>query len=1162
MFVRKFIFIFVTMLLTCAWIYTSAFGQSTPQQAPIQLPFSENSINAEIASIESSADISAEEKEQIANLYKAALTKLVDGRESQARAKTLKEQQENAPQLIGNLDHETTDVRKALRRSRDKMMSEYEGKSLQELEQSLVAEQTKLSTFRGLRSQYDVDQQALDSRPAQALVETAALEQAIAERAATLKNQNGENPTPLDNATLALSRASFYADRQKKRALEQEVASIGARRAILDKQISYTAALITQSSDLVSALSARTGSARTDDALLRLDDAKNEAEEFLEDHPLVQQYANENVELADRNYKISLSEGNLPDVERGIGIQLQQVRLDRSVTDQILDSKEVSKAYGEHLRSLRKNQPDIAIIEQAIKAREIDLQDILFQKITNQESLGIFLAGSLDVDALKQVFDIENGESPALTETDIEHLQQAYDSRRGHLSELAAITSLRTRKLGEVNALHKQLLDEVTNLGQLLGSRLLWLPSTETIGLAWPAKVVQGVAQTFTTTNVVAAGRALGSGISNTYFLVFMSLGLLAALYALRERLRPIIANMPSRVSRVQKDAFRLTPLAMLDGIARAAIPTGLLVILGVIFARSGLEINFVKALERTFFVTAVPIFVLLCLRAWSAKGALFDLHFRVDKQLRSRLETYTIPLLPIIGVSVFLVSLTRDGLDFDSGIAALGVFGFILGALGVTWFSFKIAWARSKAFLNKNREAEGFYLRNERWLLALAVFVPIGLAFVAALGYFETALLLMARFFATFCTLLAAYLIHGLLRRFVVIAQRRLALEQARARRDRAVKERMDKAAAEERGEIPVPKLDTASIDLETINRQSQQLVNVVVFVATIVVLWALWGKILPALSVFDEVKLWSYIDASGSAETQKVSITLWNVMQALGIGLITWLAARNLPGFLEMFVLKRFKMAQGSLFAIVTVLGYMIFIIGVLVAFDKLGTQWSQLQWVVAALGVGIGFGLQAIFANFISGLIILFERPIRIGDYITIGGISGTVSRIQIRATTLLDLDNKEILIPNQELISQQVVNWTLENPVTRLIIKVGIAYGSDTEKAHRVMLETIKKNPNVLDHPEPRVLFLGFGDSTLDFELRNFLRDFTQRFIVSHELHMALDVALREADIEIAFPQRDLNIKNPEGLKAILDETVAPQKTKPKPKPKAKPKAKPA
>ena len=392
-----------------------------------------------------------------------------------------------------------------------------------------------------------------------------------------------------------------------------------------------------------------------------------------------------------------------------------------------------------------------------------------------------------------------------------------------------------------------------------------------------------------------------------------------------------------------------------------------------------------------------------------------------------------------------------------------------------------------------------------------------------------------------------------------MLIAQRRLALEQARTRRDQAVQTRMDKVAAEERGEIPIPTLDYERIDLETINRQSSQLVNVAVFLVTVGALWALWSSLLPALSVFNDVQAWGYdkLDSSGRTITDAetglpvhITISYWNLMQAFGIGFITWLAAKNLPGFLEVFILKRTRMQQSSRFAIVTVLGYLIFIIGVLVAFDKLGTQWSQLQWIVAALSVGIGLGLQAIFANFVSGLIILFERPVRIGDYITVGDISGTVTRIQIRATTLMDLDNKEILIPNQELVSQQVVNWTLGNSVTRLKINVGIAYGSDTKLAHAVMLETVRSNPNVLNNPEPTALFLGFGDSSLDFEIRVFLRDFVQRFVVSHELHMALDQALHEQGIEIAFPQRDLHVKN---LETILPPK---QPSKPKRKPKKK------
>ena len=149
--------------------------------------------------------------------------------------------------------------------------------------------------------------------------------------------------------------------------------------------------------------------------------------------------------------------------------------------------------------------------------------------------------------------------------------------------------------------------------------------------------------------------------------------------------------------------------------------------------------------------------------------------------------------------------------------------------------------------------------------------------------------------------------------------------------------------------------------------------------------------------------------------------------------------------------------------------------------------------------------------------------------------------------------MDLDNKEILIPNKALVTERVTNWTLSNPVTRLKIPVGVAYGSDTALAHKTILDTIKANRNVLSNPEPTALFLGFGDSSLDFEIRVFLRDFAQRFMVSHELHMAIDQALRDVNIEIPFPQRDLHIKGPD-IKVMGEEELKPKK---KPRAKRKP-----
>jgi potassium efflux system protein len=183
---------------------------------------------------------------------------------------------------------------------------------------------------------------------------------------------------------------------------------------------------------------------------------------------------------------------------------------------------------------------------------------------------------------------------------------------------------------------------------------------------------------------------------------------------------------------------------------------------------------------------------------------------------------------------------------------------------------------------------------------------------------------------------------------------------------------------------------------------------------------------------------------------------------------------------------------------------------------------------QWLVAALSVGLGFGLQEIFANLVSGIILLFERPIRVGDTITIGNVSGKVSRIQMRATTIIDWDQKELIVPNKTFITDQIVNWTLSDAITRIVIPVGIAYNSDVELAYRVMLQTAQNTPLVLADPEPSVLLLSFGNSSLDFSIRIFVGDSSHRLPATHDLHIRLERAFREHDIKIPFPQRDVHL----------------------------------
>jgi potassium efflux system protein len=191
-------------------------------------------------------------------------------------------------------------------------------------------------------------------------------------------------------------------------------------------------------------------------------------------------------------------------------------------------------------------------------------------------------------------------------------------------------------------------------------------------------------------------------------------------------------------------------------------------------------------------------------------------------------------------------------------------------------------------------------------------------------------------------------------------------------------------------------------------------------------------------------------------------------------------------------------------------------------------LGGSWSQIQWAVAALSVGIGFGLQEIVANFISGLIILFEQPIRVGDTVTVGQISGTVTKIRIRATTIRDWDRRELLVPNKEFVTGQLLNWSLSDSVTRTKIEVGVAYGTDMGQALDIVRRLVHEHPVVLKDPEPLITFDEFGDNSLLISVRFYLDSLDRRLVTCSELRQAINQSFNEAGIVVAFPQRDVHL----------------------------------
>lgn len=229
----------------------------------------------------------------------------------------------------------------------------------------------------------------------------------------------------------------------------------------------------------------------------------------------------------------------------------------------------------------------------------------------------------------------------------------------------------------------------------------------------------------------------------------------------------------------------------------------------------------------------------------------------------------------------------------------------------------------------------------------------------------------------------------------------------------------------------------------------------------------------------------------------------------------------------------LSRSGMERGAREAVVTMLGYGGAAIALLVSLSIAGATFTNLAIIAGALSVGIGFGLQNIVNNFVSGLILLFERPIKTGDWIVVGNTEGYVRRIRIRSTLIQTFDRADVIIPNSELISGQVTNWMLTDEYGRVKVPVGVAYGSDTGKVKNILLEVAQQHPDIIQDNNLlpiRVLFHAFGDSSLNFEVRAFIKNVDRRLNVLSELNFAIDAAFRREGIEIPFPQRDIHFRN--------------------------------
>jgi small-conductance mechanosensitive channel len=264
---------------------------------------------------------------------------------------------------------------------------------------------------------------------------------------------------------------------------------------------------------------------------------------------------------------------------------------------------------------------------------------------------------------------------------------------------------------------------------------------------------------------------------------------------------------------------------------------------------------------------------------------------------------------------------------------------------------------------------------------------------------------------------------------------------------------------------------------------------------------------------------------------------------LMAFGLTLwISWLVARFVSFILDREMFPRIRLAPGVPFALATFTRYAILVVGFVTALAMLGFALDRVVLLVSALGVGIGFGLQNVVNNFVSGVILLFERPIRMGDRVQLDDLLGVVTSIGIRASKVRTFDGSDVVVPNGDFISARLINWTLSDQKRRIIVPVGVAYGTDPEKVLGILERVARSHPEVLAEPAPELLFRGFGDSSLDFELRAWTESSRGWLPIQSELAVATNRALAEAGIQIPFPQRDLHVRNVSELREAVTDAL--------------------
>ncbi|MGQ9660105.1 MAG: mechanosensitive ion channel domain-containing protein [Thermochromatium sp.] len=1080
-------------------------------------------IEAQLAMLESSGDLNETLKSSLSELYRRTLANLTEIEKFDTRLAELTEALKTAP-------NEIQELQKALERqsaaSASKPLALPEGLTSDQISQRLnqvladaAALETRVSELSKL-----ID--ASQTRPATARERLIVIKQALDTLDQDLKQitLTGEPPelTQARRWALETQRQALWSE---ARMLEQELLWQPTNETLIKVRHDLAALelreLRAQQRALEEALSERRAEQVRAEQLAS-ERAQREAEDK---HPLIRDLIRQNAILTEALGESAQRLSGLSEELAQLEAEYKRIEDEYRGAKQRLEVAGLTRALGQVLLDQRNQLPDLRQYRGQIRARENQIADATLRQIRYREEE-------------RQLRDLDRYlEELALTEPAVRAedvrpgLLEALKQRRNLLRQVIKSEDDYIRQLGELNFAAEQVVRVTRGYESFLAENLLWVRSAAAMDRETLANLPAALAWLISMDGWSEVTLALGERLRHSP-VFWLGLLLVLGLIWKNPALRRAIRARAEPLRQVRTDRIRFTLEAIgLTGIL--ALPSAFLCwLVGQQLMVSESATAYTRALGAGLSQVAFGLYCLRVFRLICMHGGVADRHFRWKDYTLSRLRRdfgwFTLYAVPLAFITAALFQYNDQ--VYTNSLGRLMLIGIMLGMSVFFARLLHPDQGAIKHFLLDH--PGGWFFRLRRLWFPLIVGVPLSLAVLAAVGYLYTAGVLFQSLVYQLWVVLGLVVVHQSVVRWLSITRRRIAL-QAALERQAARRAQGEGESGESSAAPDVFQVNEAELDLAALDEQTRRLINAALFMVGAVGLWATWSEVLPALGLLKRFALWHYQGLVAGSQ-QLIPVTVADIGLVVVIIVVATIAARNLPALLEILLLQSNTLSVGARYTIKTLSSYLIIALAFLMIFSTLGLQWDQIQWLVAALGVGIGFGLQEIIGNFISGLIILFERPVRVGDIVTIGDTTGVVTNIRIRATTIRNWDKQELLVPNKELITGRLLNWTLTDQQNRISIPIGIEYGSDPRKALELLARVASEHERILDDPAPLVSFEGFGDNALLLVLRCYMDSLEERIRVITELHQAIYNTFRAEGIPIAFPQRDVRLYTKEPL----------------------------